>query len=60
LINLKQDFPMRTRADNFFSPSFGETGGFVRIVIAQRPIRSQEKVHGLGYMSATRANGNLP
>jgi hypothetical protein len=51
---------MRTRADNFLSPLFGNTEGFVRIVIAQRPILSQEKVHGLGYMSVTRANGNLP
>jgi len=59
-INLKQDFPMRTLAENFLSPSFGKTGDFVRIAIAQSPIHSQEKAHGLGYMSATSANGNLP
>jgi len=51
---------MRTRAENFLSPLFGGTGGFVHIAIAQSPILSQEKVHGLGYMSARRANGNLP
>jgi hypothetical protein len=51
---------MRTRADNILNPLFGDTAGFVRIVIAQRPILSQEKVHGLGCMNAMRANGNLP
>ena len=50
---------MKTRADNFLSPLFGETGGIVRIVIAQRPILSRGKVHGLGYMSVKRAKGNL-
>ena len=51
---------MKTRADNFLNPLFGETGGIVRIVIAQRPILSQEKVLGLGYLSVKCANGNLP
>jgi hypothetical protein len=50
---------MRTRADNILSPLFGGTGGFVRIALAQSLIDFQEKVHGLGYMSATSANGNL-
>ena len=51
---------MRTRTDNFLSLLFGGTGGFVRIAIAQHPMLSQEKVHGLGYMSVRRANDNLP
>ena len=51
---------MKTRADNFLNPLFGETGGNVRIVIAQRPIFSRGKVHGLGYMSVAAAKANLP
>jgi hypothetical protein len=51
---------MRTLAEYFLSPSSGETDDFVRIAIAQSPIYSQAKAQGLGYMSATSANGNLP
>ena len=51
---------MRTHADNFLSLLFGEMVVIARIVIAQRPILSQAKVLGLGYMSVKNANGNLP
>jgi ISXO2-like transposase domain len=49
---------MRTRVDNFLSTLFGDTGGFVQVVIAQPSILSQEKAHGLGRMDTMLASGN--
>ena len=51
---------MKKRVEISLSPSSGELGDFAHIAIAQSPILCQEKAHGLVYMSAMSANGNLP
>jgi hypothetical protein len=50
---------MRRLAEYFLSPLYGEMDEYVRIAIVQSPIGSQAIAQGLGYLSATSANGNL-
>ena len=51
---------LKLEMDEFIEDDGNTRSDFVRIAIAQSPIYSQAKAQGLGYMSATSANGNLP